>query len=62
MNFNFEMENNFENLLLSKMHNIFIINLTKFGRRDVNESFFFLFFPFKFEVECHFFKSQWKKV
>ena len=59
MNFNFEMENNFENLLLSKMHNIFIINLTNFGRRDVNERFFF---PFKFEVECHFFKSQWKKV
>ena len=44
MNFNFERENNFENLLLSKINNIFIINLTKFGRRDVNERFFFFFF------------------
>ena len=46
MNFNFEMENNFENLLLSKMNNIFIINLTKFGQRDVNERFIYLFIFF----------------
>ena len=44
MNFIFERENNFGNLSLSKnklVHNIFNINLMKFGQIDINGEYLF---------------------